>query len=317
MKKIYTYIVLAIAAVAAVSCGKSAPEEVVLKSISIKPSVYKIDKGQSVQLKVTCQPENAKMPEITWASNKPTVADVDENGIVTGYTKGDAYITATAQTASGPVKASCQVSVSVPVYSLSLYYKGTSDIVPATIYGYPGQSVELEVRATDTNTHTYTWSSSKSDITVDANGKTMFGFGSEAQQNCQFYGKAIVQVSNEDGYNAGTEAITSTRFTLGGDYFELGSQVLLNAGVEYVLDAKYITAEGTADIPADLITIEASNTKIAGFSKKDGKWVLVTTKADEVVNVNATFAGKTFKMFSIGKNISSEGGLEGYEEITY
>lgn len=317
MKKIFSYIILAISAFVAVSCSKSAAEEVVLKSISIKPSVYNLDKGQTLQIKVSCQPENAPMPELTWTSNKPTVADVDANGVVTGYTKGEAYITATAQTPSGPIKASCQVKVSVPVYSIGIYYKGTSTAIPATVYGYPGLAIEMEVRATDTNTHTYNWYSSNTDIAVDSNGKTTFGFGSEPQQGCQFYGKSVVQVTNEDGYNAGTEAITSLQFTLGGEYFELGSQVLLDAGIEYVLDIRYISADGMTDISADLVSMESSNPSIAVLNKKEGKWVLQTGKADEVVNVNATFCERTFKLFSIGKNISTEGGLEGYEEIIY
>jgi len=45
-------------------------------------------------------PANATNPKVTFSSNKPSVATVDENGVITGHKRGTCTITATAQDGS-------------------------------------------------------------------------------------------------------------------------------------------------------------------------------------------------------------------------
>ena len=64
--------------------------------------------GKTLKLKAAAFPEDSTDPwKLTWSSSDPTVATVDENGIVTGVKEGDANITATV----GSVKGVCKVMV--------------------------------------------------------------------------------------------------------------------------------------------------------------------------------------------------------------
>ena len=55
-----------------------------------------IKEAQSAQLSVSVYPSDATEKEIVWGSSDPDVADVDENGVVTGMSVGEAVITAYA-----------------------------------------------------------------------------------------------------------------------------------------------------------------------------------------------------------------------------
>ena len=60
--------------------------------------------GQSIQLDWTVMPEDASIKAVTFSSRRPGVAVVDENGVVTGVAKGDAYIDIKATDGSGRVR---------------------------------------------------------------------------------------------------------------------------------------------------------------------------------------------------------------------
>lgn len=64
-----------------------------------------------VQLSCTVGPEDAYHQAVTWSSSNEKVATVDETGLVTAVSKGDAVITAAGTDPSVPKKASCQVRV--------------------------------------------------------------------------------------------------------------------------------------------------------------------------------------------------------------
>lgn len=78
-------------------------------SISISvPHAMKVKVGGSKQLSATAAP--ASSPEkLIWASSDPSIATVDQNGLVTGLKKGNVTITCTSE--FGKVQASCQLKV--------------------------------------------------------------------------------------------------------------------------------------------------------------------------------------------------------------
>ena len=70
--------------------------------------------GESMQLTATILPENCPHNTITWESSEPSVATVDENGLVTAVSEGWTDIFAYAETPEGamfPLIASCRVTV--------------------------------------------------------------------------------------------------------------------------------------------------------------------------------------------------------------
>lgn len=72
--------------------------------------------GESETLTATVEPGNATNQNVTWSSDKPEVATV-EDGKVTAVAAGEATITVT--TADGGKQATCQVKVTQSTYSIS------------------------------------------------------------------------------------------------------------------------------------------------------------------------------------------------------
>lgn len=92
-------------------------------SISTKPEKNVIAATSKFQLAATSLPEDVTFKRYTWTSNKPSVATVDENGLLTGIAEGRATITVTADDLNPGTKASAsfevEVQVSVPITKIS------------------------------------------------------------------------------------------------------------------------------------------------------------------------------------------------------
>ena len=93
------------------------PAPVLVTSVTLNKSELSLYTGQSEILTATVQPEDATNKNVTWSSDKPEVATV-ENGEVTAKAAGTAAITATAEDGSG-VYATCTVTVNQSTYSIS------------------------------------------------------------------------------------------------------------------------------------------------------------------------------------------------------
>ena len=69
-----------------------------------------ININQTAQITPVISPENATNKEVTWTSNRPDIAVIDEHGKVTAVSSGRAIIT--AKSVDGGLEASCMVTVS-------------------------------------------------------------------------------------------------------------------------------------------------------------------------------------------------------------
>ncbi len=78
-----------------------------VNSISLNMSSLSLETGRTFQLIATIEPENATNKTITWESDNPEVATV-ENGLVTGVATGECTITAIA---SNNKTATCSITV--------------------------------------------------------------------------------------------------------------------------------------------------------------------------------------------------------------
>ena len=84
--------------------------------VSLSESEIVLNVGEGAKLWETVTPSTATNKKVDWSSDKPEVADVDDNGNVSAISEGEAIITVT--TKDGGYKASCKVVV-------------TKDIVPS------------------------------------------------------------------------------------------------------------------------------------------------------------------------------------------
>lgn len=87
--------------------------------------------GSTTMLSYYIWPSNAGTKTVTWSSNKPKIASVDEKGCVTGHEIGDAVITATADDGSG-VATSVTIHVTPLLVSEVKLNKESMNILPTT-----------------------------------------------------------------------------------------------------------------------------------------------------------------------------------------
>ena len=93
----------------------------------VKQIQFTTENGVSFHVNTTCQlywtvsPSDASIQDVTFASRNPKVATVDQNGLVTGISRGTATITATATDGSGR-QGSIKVNVTQPVEGVSIQY---------------------------------------------------------------------------------------------------------------------------------------------------------------------------------------------------
>ena len=116
------------------------------------PEVLEIDgqKVRTLSLVAVVQPEEAEQ-KVTWSSDAPAVARVNQSGVVTLLTSGPATITATAADGSG-ITAQVTLNVSVPDYAprlgattLNLNAASTVGTTVDLVESYGSQILEVSV----------------------------------------------------------------------------------------------------------------------------------------------------------------------------
>lgn len=115
MKRVLsTMLIIALTIPLLVNCKKEKAEEVAIISITIEPTSFVINAGETKQLSVTALPENATKKEkilstLVWHSDNEEIASVDENGVVTAKKYGSTTISASIP--DGFVTGSCNITV--------------------------------------------------------------------------------------------------------------------------------------------------------------------------------------------------------------
>ena len=124
MKRFFNYFAaIAFGAMLAIACapedqpggdktgaGGNNDNTVAVTSVTLNVEALSLEVGGVSTLTATVKPDNATNKAVTWSSNTPAVATVDEYGLVMALAEGTAVITATA----GECTAECTVTVTVP-----------------------------------------------------------------------------------------------------------------------------------------------------------------------------------------------------------
>lgn len=141
----------------------------------------RVRKGGRLTLSAVAQPEGKTDGRLVWSSSDWSVASVDEEGVVSGKSKGEAVITVTA--VDGGYTAECRVRVYQPVTELRMDNRSVTvdtgeDIqLTATILPY------------DADNKSIVWSSDNPDV-ADVNGKGVVT-GVKA-------GQTVIRATSED-----------------------------------------------------------------------------------------------------------------------
>ena len=139
-----------------------------IKQIKINAGTKQVPVGSSLQLTADCLPDNATIPRVTWSSRTPTVATVDEDGVVTGLKRGTAGIVATAADGSR-VEQSVSINVTQPVTQITI----TESEIPVIVGREANARVKvLPAEATD---RTVTWTTSDPSVAKVSRGGQLTG----------------------------------------------------------------------------------------------------------------------------------------------
>lgn len=200
MKNIWKIVMLTVLCVSLL-CGVTAMAEA--DRFQFEKTNLTVFEGNTLELSLIRQGNCAADGELTFVSGRGNIAAVDENGVVTGLTKGQSTITATLKTEKRTWKASVTVTVAravtdIAVNETSLTLYDAADPLISHLTGGAGDRVlllrkgkQVSIRATlspnDANNRRYTVASSDTDV-VRVSGSTLTARGA---------GECIVTVASE------------------------------------------------------------------------------------------------------------------------
>ena len=155
-----------------------------VSSVSLNKTTLTLDKGDSGTLTASVLPKDATNQAVTWSTSSDAVATVDSNGKITAVGKGEATITATSAD-NAAIKATCKVTVNVPVTGVSLDKDEETLSINETL------QLKATVSPKDASNSNVTWKSSNELVaTVSDSGLVT------AKEKA---GETTITVTTEDG----------------------------------------------------------------------------------------------------------------------
>ncbi len=208
--------------------------------IEFNPEAITMKVGATAQIVATVSPDNATDRSLVWESDNPSVATVNEYGLVTAVKAGSAIITATA---SNGLKKQCIVTVLVPSEGIELNYYSIT-VKKNTIFYLSAQVLPAE--AYD---KTVTYVSSDEDVvTVEQDG-TVTAVG---------VGVAEITVTSNDNPEISEICVVTVVEAVSG--LTLNSrEITIDVGEQYLLKATVRPSDATNLA----VTFESSDPSIA------------------------------------------------------
>ena len=278
------------------------PADVKVSRITLSASTgLALTKGQTQKLTATVAPANATNQAVTWKTSDKNVATVSVNGLVTAVGGGDATITCTAQDGSG-VKATCKVTVTVPVSGIQLSQTSAALTVGDTL------TLTKTIYPSDATNQTVTWTSSSDAVaSVDSNGKITAKTAGSAVITCKSVSdnsvvgicnvtvKAKVQTPSEIKVNKITLNKTTASVTKGKT---LQLTATVTPGNATKKEVKWSTSNKNVAMvsPSGLVTAKSAGTATITCTAQDGSGVKATCKItvkNPVVKVTKVTLNKT------------------------
>ena len=101
-------------------------EPVKATSVYVTPSSYNLNVNESINFTATVYPSNATIKSVTWSSNDPSIATVNQSGYVTAKSPGSTKICVRHQDLSSSYCSNVNVN---PITATSIFYQGEDDII--------------------------------------------------------------------------------------------------------------------------------------------------------------------------------------------
>ena len=169
-------------------------EDDVISVTEVKLSAASLElfEGDTQTLTATVNPSNASNKNVTWTSDNPSVAAVN-NGVVTAVSAGTATITVT--TVDGSKTATCTVTVNAKVYPVSSV---SLDKTSATLTEGETVTLSATVNPSNASNKNVTWTSDNPSVAAVNNGVV----------TAVSAGTATITVTTVDGSKTATCTVT-------------------------------------------------------------------------------------------------------------
>lgn len=171
--------------------------------ISLSETTVELKPGETHQLTATVLPQNASNAEVTWYSDKESVATVSQSGLVTGVGPGET--TVHAVTSDGGKMATCLVKVGTPVKGITL------SISSKTLYvGDPSLDISATLTPANATDKSLEWSSSDPEVASIAPGAALHAVIKPLKP-----GKTTITATTKDGGFTASCEVTVKRHVSG------------------------------------------------------------------------------------------------------
>ena len=161
--------------------------------VEVSPEELALEVGETRELAATVLPDNARNKNVTWQSLEPTVASVDENGVVTALSAGTARIVAITE--DGGFTDECSVTVTAPILVTGVSLDKSELTLEIDDYAY----LTATVTPDNPKNPNVAWASSDEGVaTVSQSGEV----------KALSAGSATITVTTEDGGFAASCVVT-------------------------------------------------------------------------------------------------------------
>ncbi len=265
--------------------------------VSLNKETLSLYTGDTASLTATVEPDNATNKNVTWSSDKPAVATV-ENGKVTAKAAGTATITVTTE--DGKKTATCTVTVTDKTYTISAdttaldfgsaytgYTQPAAQTVTLTNTG--NQRVTL-VQPTATNFEITT----SDELTLNAGESVEFTIQPKDNLPRGSYSEQIVVSNTNDEKATITATFTVKEPPYTGKYsYEVSTSVGDHGSLtvdRYATEGEKVTITVTPDeaYKLDDLSVTAGGKEVTLTAGGDGTYTFTMPSAD--VKITATFA---------------------------
>ena len=268
-------------------------------NVALRPESGSIRVGGTLQLTATVVPYTAENKAVTWSSSNPSVAAVDENGLVTGVAAGIAAVTVTtvdgSKTAAATITVTDNSGGNLPGGNNTITV--TMSIDKLTINkGYVLQETEVEAETGAT-----VWS-------VFQQAMDRYGIDYEYEFSQQYNSVYIQSIDGDGEFDHGPGS--GWMYSVNGTYPQVG------AGLYVLKDGDKIQWRYTTNLGADLD--DGSNGASGGSANagignlpEDERTVALTPKAaidgqgEAIARVDAETVRQALEQASGGSGISS------------
>lgn len=220
--------------------------------ISMSETTVELKPGEKHQLEATVLPQNASNAEVTWYSDKESVAIVSQLGLVSAVSTGEATIHVV--TSDGGKMATCLVKVGTPVKGITL------SVSSKTLYvGDPSLDISATLTPANATDKSLEWSSSDPEVASIAPGAALHAVIKPLKP-----GKTTITATTKDGGFKADCEVTVKRHVSGVSL----SKSSLNL---YVGETESLAATVAPEDASDkTVSWSSGNSAVASVSK-DGK----------------------------------------------